>query len=142
MTKAGKEAKAITTVLAGYTESITGIKNHDQLKVVGAAIANDETLSNELRTEIVKIYRAKRNVLDWQMVKFSRNNNFKKLLFSINTLTAETCSAVGKTIYAMTHDVDEKGASLLNRHEADLCYRSYWKQKNKLEEQVPAGAAA
>jgi hypothetical protein len=76
------------------------------------------------------------------MVKFSRNNNFKKLLFSINTLTAETCSAVGKTIYAMDHDKDEKGNAILNRHEADLCYRSYWRQKNKLEGagEMPAAA--
>ncbi len=132
MTKAEKAAKALAGLIAGYTSKIGEAKNHDELKAVGAALANDDTIDGDTRTAIVRIYRTKLNDLDRKMVTFSRNNNFKKLMYSINTLTADTCSAVGKTIYELAHTVDEKEQPILNKHEADLAFRSYWRQKNKL----------
>jgi len=132
MTKAERAAKALADLMAGYTKNIGESKNHDELKAIGAALANDDTIDPVTRTAIVKIYRAKLNDLDRKMVTFSRNNNFKKLMYNINTLTAETCSAVGKTIYELAHTTDEKEQPILNKHEADLAFRSYWRQKNKL----------
>ncbi len=124
--------KATQEIISAYTKKIGEAKNHDELKAVGAQLANDEIVTAEARTAIVKVYRTKLGEMDRKMVTFSRNNNFKKLLYNINTLTAETCSKVGKTIFDLSHTVDEKDQPILNKHETDLCYRSYWRQKNKL----------
>ncbi len=119
-------AKNVNAVLKSLIKELGEVTNHDQLKEFGAKLVNTE-LSAEDRTEVVQEYRKRRNELDRKMVKFSGNSAFKKMLYSINTMTAENFANVGQTIYDLA---GVQGA--LSRHETDLCFRSYWHQKNKL----------
>ena len=119
-------AKKANAVAKSLVKELGEVTNHDQLKEFGAKLVNTE-LSAEDRTEVVQEYRKRRNELDRKMVKFSRNSAFKKMLYSINTMTAENFAKVGQTIYDLA---DVQG--VLSRHETDLCFRSYWHQKNKL----------
>ena len=119
-------AKKVNAVVKSLVKELGEVTNHDQLKEFGAKLVNTE-LSAEDRTEVVQEYRKRRNELDHKMVKFSRNSAFKKMLYSINTMTVENFARVGQTIYDLA---DVQG--VLSRHETDLCFRSYWHQKNKL----------
>jgi hypothetical protein len=114
--------------MATYPDQINKAQTHEALKTVGAKLFNAKNLSNDRKIALIKLYREKRKALDRSMVDASDNKELKRILYQVNTLAGSTLAEVakiGKSIYDLTK------AGKLNRHEADLAFRSYRHQKRK-----------
>lgn len=111
-----------------YKEKITACASHDELKTVGARLYTAKNLSKDRKVELIKLYREQRKGLDRAMVDNSTNTELKRILYKVNTLAQSTpaeVAKIGKSIYDLTK------TGKLNRHEADLAFRSYKHQKRK-----------